>query len=463
VVALDSLFRAYDIRGIFNRDLTEEFAEKLGSAFGEFLGKGKEVVVTRDVRLSGELLRKALVSGLRRNCNVLDVGITSTPILFYAINRLKKDAGVMITASHNPKEWNGFKLFDLTGAIHGRDLEQIKKKMEKAALSGKKSLGRLDQYGNIIEDYIQYVLSKTKVRRKLNLVIDSSNGSCGLIAPNLFKRLGCNVTVLNGEPDGNFPGHGPEPKEETLSDLKKIVAETKADFGVGFDGDGDRAVFVDDTGSIIPGDVALMIFAQDVLEKNPGAKIVFEVSCSMAVEELIRKLGGIPIIERVGHTFIMQRMVSENAVLGGEKSSHFYFRELRGMDDAVYACAKMAEILSRSGEKMSQMVAGLPSYPSIYEENVECPDNLKFAIVDAVMEDFSNADFEVNDLDGVKVIDKDGWVLLRASNTQPLIRISAEARNKTKLSELYNLALSKLRNAMEECKVASSGLGRGQR
>ncbi len=453
-MGVDSIFRAYDIRGVFGEDLTEETAERLGAAFGEFVGEGRTVVVARDVRLSGEALRDALVSGLRRSCDVIDVGMTSTPMLFYAVNHLEKDAGIMITASHNPKEWNGFKLFSPEGAIYGEDMEWLKRRTESVSLEERAIRGGLNLYKGIIEDYIDFVLRQVEVGRRMNVVLDTANGVCGLIAPPLFKRLGCNVITINEEPDGNFPAHEPEPKEETLSELKETVLKTNADFGVGFDGDGDRAVFVDEEGKVIPGDVTLMVFIEHILRENPGGKVVFEVSCSMAVEEFIRKFGGVPVVERVGHTFMMQRMRSEGAVLGGEKSSHFYFKELRGMDDAVYASVKMAEILSESELSLSDIVSTLPRYHSIYEENIECPDALKFTVIERLKEKFFSSGFKVNDLDGVKLIDEDGWVLLRASNTQPLIRVSVEARTQKKLEELHSFALSELKSVLEDCRVA---------
>ena len=254
---------------------------------------------------------------------------------------------------------------------------------------------------------------------------------------------------MNKEPDGTFPAHLPVPKEETLGELMKEVVKRKADFGVGYDGDGDRAVFIDEKGKLIPGDLTLLIFAKDALQKNPGGKVVYELSCSMAVEEYVKKLGGIPIVERVGHTFIMDKMIGEKALLGGEKSSHFYFADVYGMDDGTFASIKLAEILSKSDKKLSEMVAALPQYPSVYEKNFECPDNLKFAVVDKVRSQFKKYGLETLDIDGVKLIEKDGWVILRASNTEPVIRISAEARTKEKLKELYYFAVNELNKAMK--------------
>jgi len=449
MVNFDKIFRAYDIRGIFGEDLTEEVASRIGAAFATFLGENKEVLVARDVRLSGETLRKALVSGLVSGCNVTDIGVVPTPLLYFAINRLQKDAGIMVTASHNPPEWNGFKLFQPKGSIYGKDMERIKQIAKKIDLKklGKKR-GKSTRYEGIIREYMDFVQNKIKVERELRVVTDTANGTCGLVAPSLFKRLGCKVLALNENPDGTFPAHLPEPKEETLVELKREVVKNEADFGVGYDGDGDRSVFVDDKGNLISGDLALMVFAKDGLQKSKGAKIIYELSCSMAVEEYVKRHGGIPIVERVGHTFIMDKMTAENALLGGETSSHFYFSECNGVDDAIFASLRMAEILSKSGEKLSDIVDSLPKYPSIHEKNFDCPDELKFLVIEKLGSKFKDYSLKFLDIDGVKLLDKDGWVLLRPSNTEPIIRVSAEAKTEEKLKELYEFAVKELKHVM---------------
>jgi phosphomannomutase/phosphoglucomutase len=430
----EHIFRAYDIRGIFGEDLTEEVAARIGAAFAKFV-EGKAVVVGRDVRISGEKLRDALVSGLVTRCNVTDVGVVPTPLLYFALNRLRKDAGIMVTASHNPPQWNGLKAFRGNGgSIYGKDMEKR---------------GKAVSHEGIIREYQDFVHSKIQLERKLTVVADTANGTCGLVAPALFERLGCDVLTLNKEPDGTFPAHLPVPKEETLGELMKEVVRRKADFGVGYDGDGDRAVFIDEKGNLIPGDLTLLIFAKDVLQKHPGGKVVYELSCSMAVEEYVKKLGGIPLVERVGHTFIMDKMIGEKAILGGEKSSHFYFADVYGMDDGVFASMKMAEILSKSDEKLSETVAALPQYPSVYEKNFECPDRRKFRVIENVRRQFKRYGLKTLDIDGVKLIEEDGWVILRASNTEPVIRISAEARTKEKLQKLYYFAVTELNKAMK--------------
>ena len=446
----DHIFRAYDIRGIFGEDLTEEVATRIGAAFAKFID-GKTVVVGRDARLSGGKLRDALISGLVSRCNVTDVGMIPTPLLYFAASRLKKDSGIMVTASHNPPQWNGFKAFwGQKGSIYGKDMQTIRdyaKAVDLKKLDEKR--GKADSYESIIGEYQDFVQNKIHLERKLKVVADTANGACGLVAPALFERIGCDILTLNKEPDGNFPAHPPVPKEETLGELMKEVVRRKADFGVGYDGDGDRAVFIDEKGKLIPGDHTLLIFAKDALQKHPGGKVIYEVSCSMAVEEYVKKLGGIPMVERVGHTFIMDKMIKEQAVLGGEKSSHFYFADVYGMDDGTFASMKMAEILSKSDQTLSEMVASLPQYPSVYEKNFEVEDSRKFAVIENVRSQFKRFGLKTLDIDGVKLIDDDGWVILRASNTEPVIRISAEARTKEKLKKLYYFAVTELNKAMK--------------
>ena len=446
----DHIFRAYDIRGIFGEDLTEEVAAQIGAGFAKFLD-GKTVVVGRDVRISGEKLRDAIVSGLVSSCDVTDVGVVPTPLLYFAANRLSKDAGIMVTASHNPPQWNGVKAFwGQKGSIYGKDMETVRdyaKAVDPKKLGAKK--GKTASHDGIIGEYQDFVQSKIRLERKLRVVADTANGTCGLVAPALFERLGCEVHTLNKKPDGTFPAHLPVPKAETLGELMNEVVKRKADFGVGYDGDGDRAVFIDEKGNLIPGDLTLLIFAKDLLQKNPGGKVVYELSCSMAVEEYVKKLGGVPIVERVGHTFIMDKMIGEKALLGGEKSSHFYFADVYGMDDGTFASMKLAEILSKSDKKLSEMVAALPQYPSVYEKNFEVPDNLKFSITEKVRSQFKGYGLETLDIDGVKLIEEEGWVILRPSNTEPVIRISAEARTKKKLKELYYFAVQELNKAMK--------------
>ena len=447
-IDFDHIFRAYDIRGVFGEDLTEEISAKIGAAFGKLLD-GQTIVVGRDVRVSGEKIRDSLISGLINFSDVTDVGVLPTPLLYFASNILKKDAGIMVTASHNPPQWNGFKAFrGQKGSIYGKDMEIVKNYAKQVDTKKFVSKGEAKTHQGIIEQYQNFVQEKIIIEKKLNVVADTANGTCGLVAPELFEKIGVNIFTLNKEPDGTFPAHLPVPKAETLGELMKEVVDQKADFGVGYDGDGDRAVFIDEKGNLIPGDLTLLIFAKDILQKQKGGKVVYELTCSMAIKEYVEQLGGIPIVERVGHTFIMDKMIKENAVLGGEKSSHFYFADVFGMDDGTFASMKLAEILSKTDKKLSELVSELPQYPSVYEKNFECPDAKKFNVIEKVRSQFKAMGLETLDIDGVKLIENDGWVILRASNTEPVVRISAEAHTEKKLNELYDLAVKELKKAL---------------
>jgi len=439
----ETIFRAYDIRGVYGKDLTEEVATYIGQSFGTYLGgEGKEIVVGRDVRLSGHALESALVKGvLSTGCHVQDIGIVPTPVLYFTIVHHKKDGGVIVTASHNPPEWNGFKLCREKGLLVAQDMgmEEIKEiAVTKRFRSARPS--KLERYDRALVDYTNFVLSKIEIKRKLRVAMDLGNGSCTLIAPKLFRDLDMEVIALNTEPDGNFPAHLPEPTEETLDELRKIVVKERADFGVGYDGDGDRALFIDDKGRMVPGDTALIIFAKPYLERQEGAKVVYEVSCSSSVEEMVRAYGGVPVVSRVGHAYIMDKMIQEDAILGGEVSSHLYFADVYGFDDAVYGSLKMAELLSKTDRKLSEIVDSIQRYPSTPVKNYDCPDEKKFKVVKKIAKEMKQMGYEINTIDGVKVIEQNGWFLIRASNTLPQIRMVAEAKSETELGRLTSFA-----------------------
>ena len=449
----ETIFRAYDIRGVYGKDLTEEVAMHIGQAFGTYLGgEGKEIIVGRDVRLSGHTLESALVKGaLSTGCHVQDIGIAPTPVIYFTIVHQKKDGGVMVTASHNPPEWNGFKLCRERGLLvaQGMGMEEIR---EIAVTKRFRSAppGKLERYDRALADYTNFVLSKIEIKGKCRVAMDLGNGSCTLIAPRLFRNLDLEVIALNTEPNGNFPAHLPEPTEETLDELRKIVVKERADFGVGYDGDGDRALFIDDKGRIVPGDTALIILARPYLERRMGAKVVYEVSCSSSVEEMIRAYGGVPVVSRVGHAYIMDKMIQEDAILGGEVSSHLYFADVYGFDDAVYGSLKMAEFLSKTDRKLSEIVDSIPRYPSTPVRNYDCPDEKKFKVVEKLTKEIKQMGYKINTIDGVKVIEQNGWFLIRASNTLPQIRMVAEAKNETELRRLTSFAEKMILQKIQE-------------
>jgi len=440
--ASEHIFRAYDIRGVYGRDLTPKIVEQIAMGFGTYIGgAGKNLAVGRDVRLSGEELKRAVVKGLVSvGCNVMDLGLVTTPILYWAIAHLNKHGGVMVTASHNPPEWNGLKLCREKGLIVGQGfgMEELKEVVKNKKFAKPAALGTTETYGTIINEYSQFILNKIRLDRKLRVVLDTGNGTSGIIAPKLFRQLGCEVTVLNEDLDGRFPSHSPEPTPEALQELRVEVKKNGADFGVGYDGDGDRSVFVDDKGRILTGDVVSIIFAKAFIKKA-GTKVVYDVSCSLGVEESIKASGGVPVVEKVGRPFMMERVLRENAVFGGERSGHFYFSDIYGIDDGTYASLKMTEIISKSGETLSQMVDAMPKYYSS-TVNIACPDEHKFKVTERTKEFFEKLGFKIILIDGVKAYDDEGWVLMRPSNTEPLIRVFVEGKTKGKHEKLLSLA-----------------------
>jgi len=437
----EHIFRAYDIRGIYGKDLTANIAEQIAKGFGTYLGGvGKNLAVGRDVRLSGEELEKAVIRGLVSvGCNVMDLGLVTTPILYWSIAHLKRDGGVMVTASHNPPEWNGFKLCREKGLIVGQGfgMEELKAIIKRKKFSEPASTGKSHTY-NILNEYSRFILNKIRLDRKLKVVLDTGNGASGIIAPKLFRQLGCKVKVLHEELDGRFPSRSPEPTPEALQPLRAEVKKTGADFGVGYDGDGDRSVFVDDKGRILTGDIVSIIFTKAFVQKA-GNKVVYDVSCSLAVEESIKASGGIPVVEKVGRPFMMERVLREKAVFGGERSGHFYFSDIYGIDDGTYASLKMAEIISKSSEPLSKMIGAIPKYYSS-TVNMACPDEHKFKVTEKTKTFFKKLGYKIIQIDGVKAYDEEGWVLMRPSNTEPLIRIFVEGKTKQKHGQLLSLA-----------------------
>jgi phosphomannomutase/phosphoglucomutase len=319
------------------------------------------------------------------------------------------------------------------------------KKFAKTAKQGKTAT-----YEGIINEYATFVLNKIKIEKKLKVVLDTGNSVPGIVAPTLFKQAGCKVTVLNEKLDGTFPSRSPEPTEKSLQQLISVVKKTNADFGVGYDADGDRAVFIDDMGRVLTGDVISIIFAQALITKEKK-KVVYDVSCSSAVEEAIKAKGGIPIVERVGRPFMMNRVLREKAVFGGESSGHFYFPDIYSLDDGTFASLKIAEILSKADMSLSKIVDNVPKYYSS-TMNVPCPDEIKFQIIEHLKTKFKKKRFQILNIDGVKAQEKQGWVLLRASNTEPLIRIFAEGKTQGKLTQLLELAQTMLKEEVENIK-----------
>ncbi|ODS42225.1 MAG: phosphomannomutase [Candidatus Altiarchaeales archaeon IMC4] len=436
-----SLFRAYDIRGVFGEDLTEDIAEKIGRAFATYIGGGR-IAVGRDVRLSSPELRNALVGGIMSSgCDVLDIGVVPTPTLYYASHKFKTEGAIMITGSHNPPCYNGFKMCRGTATLSGPEIQEIKKIVDSEGFNS--GSGRLETVG-IIPDYLAEIKKRAFIKKPLKIVIDAGNGTAGEIAPGLFQELGCRVTKLYCEPDGNFPNHPADPTVDAyLGDLVKKVKKTKADIGMAYDGDSDRLGVVDEKGGIIRGDQLLALFSREILKKGP-AKIIFEVKCSHGLIEDIKAHGGTPIMYRTGHSFIKKKMKEEGAVLAGEMSGHFFFADnWFGFDDGIFASVRLAEILSSSSMTLSEIAATIPKYYSTPEIRVHVDDKEKFKIVDEVAGYFKKR-YETITVDGVRIQFADGWGLVRASNTEPALILRFEAKTKKRLKEIKKIVADKL-------------------
>ncbi len=440
-----SIFRAYDIRGVYSEDLTDEIAESIGQAFGSTLS-GK-VAVGCDVRLSSPALSVALIKGLASTgLDVIDVGTVPTPVLYFAIHKLGLAGGVMVTGSHNPPEYNGFKMCrGGTMTLYGDQITEIGKAIEKGDFrKGEGSVEKLD----IIDDYIDFIVERVRIGGRQKIVLDCANGTAGLVAPKLFRKLGTEVIELFAEPDGNFPNHPADPTVDVnLKDVIGKVAETGADAGFSFDGDSDRVGFVDELGGIIRGDQALVLFAREVLRIHPGASIIYEVKCSMALTEDITEHGGKPVTYRTGHSFIKKKIKQEDAKLAGEMSGHFFFADdYPGYDDGIYAAVRMLKIIDESGKKLSELSATIPHYFSTPEIRVSAAEDVKFALVDRAAKAFEGRDgFKVITVDGVRVENERGWGLMRASNTGPKIIMRFEgktAQDLERMKQLFREALS---------------------
>ncbi len=433
------IFREYDIRGIVGQDLDDGVVELLGRAIGTyFLGKGKrDVALGRDCRLSSPAFAAAMTRGLlSTGCDVTDLGIIPTPLLYFSVFEMKKEAGVMITGSHNPPEHNGFKMMAGEETLYGPAIQEIYGILRDGRFAAGQGMARaLD----IIPLYEDYVAGRVRVGKKLRVVVDAGNGTGGHVAVPLFRRMGCEVQALYCEMDGRFPNHHPDPTlPEAMEDLVRTVRETGADLGIGFDGDADRLGVVDDEGRLIWGDQLMIVFARDILPSHPGAAVISEVKASKVLYDEIARLGGRPIMWRTGHSLIKKKIKEEKAVLAGEMSGHIFFADRWfGFDDAIYSSARLLEILSRSGRKLSAMLADLPRTFSTPEIRIYASDEVKFRIVDEVRRVLAEK-HKVIDIDGARAVYPTGWGLVRASNTQAVIVLRFEADTEADLQAIQS-------------------------
>ncbi|HJO62515.1 MAG TPA: phosphomannomutase/phosphoglucomutase [Desulfobacterales bacterium] len=446
------IFREYDIRGIAGKDLKENDALLIGKGVGTFLqqrGRSR-LTVGRDCRLTSDLYTKNVIEGLlSTGCDVTDIGVCPTPVLYFSITHFDQQGGVMVTASHNPPEYNGFKLCIGTDSIFGEDIQKIFKIISNASFS--QSNGSLFTV-NAIAPYKAFVEKNISIPRTLKVGLDAGNGTAGVVAVPVIKNLNCQVHDLYCDMDGTFPNHEADPTvASNLNDLIKLIREKSLDVGIAYDGDGDRIGVVDEKGNIVYGDKLIIIFAREILSRKPGVTFISDVKCSKTLFDDIEKHGGRAIMWKTGHSLIKQKMRLEKAELAGELSGHMFFSDrFLGFDDAIYASCRLIEILSKTGKRISDLLSDVPQTYSTPEIRVSCPDEKKFVVV-AKVTDFFRQCHDVIDIDGVRVLFEDGWGLIRASNTQPALVLRFEAMSEKRLAEIRELiesALEKIKKDM---------------
>lgn len=446
------IFREYDIRGVFGQDLTPELATLIGRAVASRVYRAgkKEVAVGRDCRLSSPELAEGLMAGLLDSgCRVVDLGVVPTPLVYFSVFYKEKEAAVMITGSHNPPDFNGFKIMIGEETLYGPGIQELFHLIRERNFIQPESPGQRTTY-DPIPDYLDYVSGRIKLERPVRVVIDPGNGTAGPVAGPLFRRLGAEVIELYTEMDGRFPHHHPDPTlPGALKDLIATVKKSGAELGIAYDGDADRLGAVDDTGQIIWGDQLMVIFARDLLARHPGAAVISEVKASQVLYDEISRLGGRPIMWKTGHSLIKKKIKEEKALLAGEMSGHIFFADRWfGFDDAIYASARLLEIISRSRRKLSEHLSDLPKTYNTPEIRIYASDEVKFKIVERVKEVLSQRPGlkQLIDIDGVRAVFDRGWGLLRASNTQPVLVLRFEASTPEDLERIQ----TELRGVMEE-------------
>ncbi|MBC5765881.1 phosphomannomutase/phosphoglucomutase [Ramlibacter albus] len=454
-----SIFKAYDVRGIVPTTLDEEVAEALGRAFGTLALKEGEttVAVGRDGRLSGPSLSAALVRGLTSTgLDVIDVGMVTTPMLYFAASTLC-ESGIQVTGSHNPKDYNGFKMVMRGRAIYGDEIQALRQVIEQRSWKQAGQPGNIRNV-NILAPYRDRIVADIKLARPLKIVVDCGNGVAGASAPGIFRAIGCEVTELFSEVDGNFPNHHPDPsKPENLRDLIAKLKETGADLGLAFDGDGDRLGIITRGGNNIYPDRQMMLFARDVLSRVPGGTILFDVKCTQRLAPTIREAGGQPLMFKTGHSLIKAKMREVGSPLGGEMSGHIFFKERwYGFDDGTYAGCRLLEILSRH-EDPSAVLDALPTSYSTPELNVQCAEGEPHRLVaQLVREAKFDAPAEVSTIDGVRVDWPDGFGLIRASNTTPVLVLRFEGHTPEALHRIEHEMLALLRTVKPDAKIGAA-------
>ncbi|MFH1225156.1 MAG: phosphomannomutase/phosphoglucomutase [Candidatus Diapherotrites archaeon] len=453
------IFREYDIRGDDRKELTAEVVEAIGKAYATHLKtknpKAGFVVVGRDVRASSVRIHKALVKGITAcGIDVVDLGLSPTPMMYYSIIKLKSAGGINVTGSHNPLGMNGLKINIGEKTIYGDEIQELRGIIEGGDYIETKKRGKIKKK-NMVPVYINEIAGRVKLGRGLKVAVDAGNGMASEIAPKLLKKLGCEVVPLYCKLDGRFPNHLPDPTiPEYMRALAEKVKETKADVGLGFDGDVDRVGIIDENGKIVWADRLMMLFAKEILSRKRGETIIFDVKCSQALPEVIEANGGVPLMWKTGHSLSKAKLRETGAPISGEMSGHIFFKDRwLGFDDGFYVAARFLEILSASGKTVSEIFGQFPEYFSTPEIRVDYPEGKKFGLVERAKEEFGkDAELGVIDIDGVRVLYPEGWALLRASNTQAKLILRFEAKSEKALGEIKEDFMKRL-NAVSEARL----------
>ncbi len=451
------IFRAYDIRGIINQTLNTDVAYWVGRAIGaeSLAHKEPNVAVARDGRLSSPALSKALIQGLLESgCHVSDIGMVPTPVLYFATNVLKGRSGVMLTGSHNPPDYNGFKVVIAGDTLSGERITALARRIQDNQLEPGQAQGQL-KTGNLLPTYIERITTDIKLKRPLKVVIDCGNGVTGVVAPELYKKLGCDVIPLYCEVDGNFPNHHPDPsKAENVKDLIAAVAKYNADVGLAFDGDGDRVAIITNTGNQPFADHLLKVFTKDVLARNPGAEVIYDVKCSRRLTQVIQENGGKPTMWRTGHSLIKAKMKETGALLAGEMSGHIFFKERwYGFDDGLYAGARLLEILANSNQPCQALFDQFPTDASTPEINITVSEANKFQYIQRLQEKGFWGDGKTTTIDGIRVDYSNGWGLIRASNTTPVLVLRFEGETAKDVEQIKSIFREQLKEVVPEVPV----------
>jgi len=436
------IFREYDIRGIVDEDLTDDKLYLIGKGFGSILKRRsmKNAVIAGDARLSTPGFKKNFIKGLLESgIDVIDAGIMATPVLYYSIWKLKTDAGIMITASHNPSEYNGIKLNIGLQSFYGSDIQDLLKTIQEEDFeNGEGTLSSNDEMSDL---YMNYIIDNIKLERPVKVIVDAGNGAGGPYLPPILRKLGCEVTEMYCEPDGTFPNHHPDPTvEKYMKDLIKAVKSSDAEVGLGLDGDADRIGVIDEKGKMLYGDQILNVLVRDFLKDNKGESIIADVKCSKNLFDDITKYGGNPIMYKTGHANIKGKMQELGLKVSGEMSGHVFLKDrFLGFDDAIYVSCRFVEIISKMDIPVSEFLADQPVMYNTPEMHIPSTDDEKFKIVAKVRDSFKDEGYDVNDIDGMRITFPDGWGLCRASNTTPVLVLRFEAETEDRLKEIRDL------------------------